>query len=464
MRLGTLAFLTSFALGCAASSPGGGDTGGTGSGGAGSGRGGSGGSGSGGSNAGTGGSGGSSSAGTSGGSSGGTSGSAGGGSGAGGGQGGNSSGGSSGQGGSAAGGSGGSGGSGPGGAGGSGGSTPPPPPPDGSSLPIAERLDPSLNPPGGLPVEQVPQFIVLGFDDNRYVDGMNWVLETLEGKTNPAGKGNARTHDGQKLIVSFYYTTDSLDDGGEALLATWRRAAGAGHEVANHTHTHRALESQGVPWNWAQEIQKSNQILQDKLGVKPGSIRGFRAPFLQFDQALFETLGQTGGMIYDCSLTHIPIGGAGEDWRNYRHLWPYTLHNGTDGMSGQWQVGKHPRIWEIPVYTLPTAGPDRAQSANLNMAGFDSTAYGTLGKSGPDFYNSMKWALDLRLEKVDNRAPLTIGLHSDTYSSQHKGYTAPLEARRKALADFIAYALTKPEVRFVSAVQLLQWMSSPVPF
>ncbi len=459
MRLGTLAFLTTLALGCAASSPGGGTTGGGtggGSGGAGSGRGGSGSAGNsaGGSSGGnggssvmgTGGSGGSSTAGTTGGSgTGGTGAPATGGSG-----------GSSGP--------GGMGGNGAGGSGGSGGSTPPPPPPDGSGLPIAERLDPSLNPPGGLPVEQVPQFIVLGFDDNRYVDGMNWVLDTLEGKTNPAGKGNARTHDGQKLIVSFYYTTDSLDDGGEALLATWRRAAGAGHEVANHTHTHRALESQGVPWNWAQEIQKSNQILQDKLGVKPGSIRGFRAPFLQFDQALFETLGQTSGMIYDCSLTHIPIGGAGEDWRNYRHLWPYTLHNGTDGMSGQWQVGKHPRIWEIPVYTLPTAGPDRAQSANLNMAGFDSTAYGTLGKSGPDFYNSMKWALDLRLEKVDNRAPLTIGLHSDTYSSQHKGYTAPLEARRKALADFIGYALTKPEVRFVSAVQLLQWMSSPVPF
>jgi hypothetical protein len=91
-----------------------------------------------------------------------------------------------------------------------------------------------LNPPGGLAVDQVPQFIVLGFDDNRYVDGMNWVLDTLEGKTNAAGKGNARTHDGQKLIVSFYFTTDSLDAGGEALLATWRRAAGAGHEVANH--------------------------------------------------------------------------------------------------------------------------------------------------------------------------------------------------------------------------------------
>jgi peptidoglycan/xylan/chitin deacetylase (PgdA/CDA1 family) len=450
MRLRTLALLTTFALGCAASA-GGPTAGGSGGSSPSGGRGGSGagGSGTGGNTTGTPGSGGSGSGGSAGG--------AGGASAAGG------SAGTGGAGGSAAAGSGGAGGPGTGGTG-TGGSSPPPPPPPGSDLPIAEKMEPSFSPPGGLTVEQVPQFIVLGFDDNRYVDGMNWVLDLLDGKTNPAGKGNARTHDGQKLIVSFYYTTDSLDAGGEALLATWRRATAAGHEVANHTHTHRALESQGVPWNWAMEIQKSNQILQDKLGVKPGTIRGFRAPFLQFDQALFETLGQTGGMIYDCSLTHIPIGPEGDNWRDVRHLWPYTLHNGTDGKSGQWQVGKHPKIWEVPVYTMPTASADRYQSSISNLAGFDSTAYGTLGKSGPDFYNSMKWSLDLRLEKVDNRAPLTIGLHTDTYSSQHTGYAAPLEARRKALADFIAYALTKPEVRFVSAVQMLQWMSSPVPF
>jgi peptidoglycan/xylan/chitin deacetylase (PgdA/CDA1 family) len=456
---GTVALLSTLALACAASSPGGNAGTGGGSGGSNGGRGGGvGGSGAGGSSGGSSGTatGGTGTPGTGGSNTAGT-----GGSGAG--TGGTS---STGTGGTGTGGtsSAGTGGTGTGGATGTGGSSPPPPPPPGSDLPIAEMMNPSFTPPGGLAVEQVPQFIVLGFDDNRYVDGMNWVLDLLDGETNPAGKGNARTHDGQKLIVSFYYTTDSLDAGGEALLATWRRATAAGHEVANHTHTHRALESQGVPWSWAMEIQKSNGILQDKLGVKPGSIRGFRAPFLQFDQALFETLGQTGGMIYDCSLTHIPIGPEGDNWRDVRHLWPYTLHNGTDGKSGQWQVGKHPKIWEIPVYTMPTTSPDRYQSANVNMAGFDSTAYGTLGKSGPDFYNSMKWSLDLRLEKVDNRAPLTIGLHTDTYSSQHTGYAAPLEARRKALADFIAYALTKPEVRFVSAVQLLQWMSNPVPF
>jgi hypothetical protein len=44
------------------------------------------------------------------------------------------------------------------------------------------------------------------------------------------------------------------------------------------------------------------------------------------------------------------------------------------------------------------------------MAGFDSTAYGTLGKSGPDFYNSMKWSLDLLSLTYHNR---TISMEFD---------------------------------------------------
>jgi hypothetical protein len=332
----------------------------------------------------------------------------------------------------------------------------------GPDLPIAKRMAPSLDPPGGLMPAQVPQFVVLGFDDNRFADGMQWVLDTIGGRTNPAGKGNARTFDGAPLTVAFYYTTDALDAGGAALLAQWKRAMDGGHEVANHTHTHRALENQGVPWSWAEEIKKANDTLVARLGVPRGRLLGFRAPFLNFEAAMFDVMAGNG-LVYDCSLTHIPIGGQGEQWQFYRHLWPYTLDNGTDGLSGQWQVGKHPGIWEVPVYTLPTVGPRRADAVVAPMAGFDSTAYGTLGKAPADFYNAMKWALDLRLEAGDNRAPLTLGLHSDTYSAMQTAYTQPLADRRKAITDFIAYALTKPDVRFVSALQLLQWMSDPAP-
>jgi hypothetical protein len=155
---------------------------------------------------------------------------------------------------------------------------------------IATQMEPSALPPGGLAPSQVPQFIVLGFDDNRYVDGMQWVLELIETRANPAGTGNTRTYDGQKLVSSFYFTSDSLELGGETLLAEWRRAAQGGHEVANHTHTHRALENEGVVWDWVDEISECNSILESELGVPAGSILGVRAPFLQFDQNLFDVI------------------------------------------------------------------------------------------------------------------------------------------------------------------------------
>jgi hypothetical protein len=338
-----------------------------------------------------------------------------------------------------------------------------PDPPKDPGIEIVDFMAPSYEPPGGLKPEQVPQFVVLGFDDNRYTDGFTWVLDELAKRKNPEGKGNARTHDGDPLIVSFYYTTDSLDMGGDQLLAQWKRAVAAGHEVGNHTHTHRALENEGVAWDWGAEIDKATDILMDELGVARESIIGFRAPFLQFDNALYSTLSARH-MLYDCSITHYPVGKDGDDWQFLRHIWPYTLDNDVDTFAGGgFKAGAHPGIWEVPVYTVPRSA-DRKTSANQPIAGFDSTAWGTVGESAETYLQQMKWALDLRLEAGDSRAPMTLGVHTDTYSEEQTAYPqTTLQARRKALTDFIDYALSKPDVRFVSAKQLLQWMSDPKP-
>ena len=339
-----------------------------------------------------------------------------------------------------------------------------PKPPVDPGTKIVDFMAPSYDPPGGLKAEEVPQFVVLGFDDNRYTDGFKWVLDELAKRQNPAGSGNARTHDGDPLIVSFYYTTDSLDMGGDELLEQWKRAVAAGHEVGNHTHTHRALENEGVAWDWVSEIDTANDILASQLGVDKSKIIGFRAPFLQFDNALYDTLSSRD-MLYDCSITHYPVGKEGNDWQFLRHIWPYTLDNDVDTYAGGgFRAGAHPGVWEVPVYTVPRSG-DRKTSASQPIAGFDSTAWGTVKESASEYLQQMKWALDLRLEPGDSRAPMTLGVHTDTYSpAQDQAYPqASLEERRAALTDFIDYALSKPEVRFVSAKQLLQWMSDPKP-
>jgi peptidoglycan/xylan/chitin deacetylase (PgdA/CDA1 family) len=288
---------------------------------------------------------------------------------------------------------------------------------------------------------------------------MTWVLDLFDGKKNPKGNGNKRTYDGQSLKVTFYITSDALADSGDSLLETWQRAVDAGHEIANHTHTHQDIPV--VPdVTWADEISQCNSVLTENLGLEEDAILGIRAPFLSFDAALFETIGQTQDMIYDCSVPHIV-----DPWEDFRNIWPYTLHDDFHDRTALTTMGKHPGIWTVPPYNLPLS-PDR--ELNDHMVGFDSTAYATVHLSANDFYNAMKWGLDRRLDEVDNRAPLTIGVHSDVYSADNPDGAiydpyASLEQRRGAIEDFIDYALAKPDVRFVTAKQILQWMSDPVP-
>jgi len=330
-------------------------------------------------------------------------------------------------------------------------------------LPLCDFMAPSFKPPGGLSPEQVPQFIVLGIDDNRYADGMEWLLDRLEARRKPTGSGNAGTHDGRPLRGSFYYLSSALESGGDALFTQWKRAVADGHEVGNHTNTHEVTD-------WQDEIDTCNDTLVSKLGVDLDDIVGFRTPYLNYQQPtlVYPVLRGFHNIKYDCTLRHDAYydyltPGSRTDF--YLHIWPYTLDSGVDiYTAGNLAIGNYPGLWELPTYALPTS-PNRqalAQPSN-NYTGFDSTAYGTLGLSPAAFLNSMKWALDLRLQEGDNRAPLLIGLHSDTYSSENTGYSQPLAARRQAVEDFLDYALTKPDVRFVSAKQLIQWMCSPAP-
>jgi hypothetical protein len=346
-------------------------------------------------------------------------------------------------------------------------SNPPPPRPDAgddgtADLAICDFMAPSFRPPGGLTPDQVPQFIVLGIDDNRYADGMEWVLDQLEARHNPAGTGNARTYDGRPLRASFYYMSSALEVGGAALLTQWQRAVAAGHEVGNHTHTHEVAD-------WPSEIDTCNDTLISQLGVDLKDIIGFRSPYLNYQQPtlVYPVLQGFDNIKYDCTLRHDAYYDYLTPGRTdfYMHIWPYTLDSGADIFTaGNLAIGNYPGLWELPTYALPTRpGRQGLTQPSNNYTGFDSTAYGTLGLSAAAFESSMKWALDLRLEDGDNRAPLLIGIHTDTYSTENTGYPQPLAERRQAIVDFLDYALTKPDVRFVSARQLIQWMCSPKP-
>lgn len=337
---------------------------------------------------------------------------------------------------------------------------------------FADRLAPAAQPPGGLAPAQVPQFILLGYDDNQSVEPMTWFVEQLDRRRNPRGTGNAATFDGAPVRMIYFSNGRYWDD--PAIVAIHHRAVEAGHELANHTHTHPF----GIPFTLAQWHEEMDACDRAYLAVgvlrKPAA--GFRAPYLQYTDVTFQAL-VARGQLYDASIQE----GYQADQDGSDFLWPYTLDEGSPGNAVRYPASSRRRLtqtfaglWEIPmhVFIIPTdpecarygiaPGLRQRMQANVDPAednpasgkitGLDWNVLESAKISGPEFLAILKHTLDLRL--AGNRAPFMIGGHTSLYPADKPD-------RRQAIADFLDYALAKSEVRFVTGVQLIDWLRRP---
>ena len=120
-------------------------------------------------------------------------------------------------------------------------------------------------------------------------------------------------------------------------------------------------------------------------------------------------------------------------------------------------------MWEFPVYTFNKITGDTAAT----VTGLDFNLWTKCqNETTFNFTEVLKQSLDQRL--AGNRSPFAIGAHTDVYSQFNDSANMTwsnfdYQARRKALADFIDYALSKPQVRFVTYRQLIEWMRQPKP-
>ncbi|WP_119394770.1 polysaccharide deacetylase family protein [Salinibius halmophilus] len=353
-------------------------------------------------------------------------------------------------------------------------------------------------PPGGVSVEQAPQFIAIAFDDNESPAGQQWVLDLFASVTNPQGTGNLDNYDGQMPHTTFFnscqYIKSSFWNAGN-VKNTWRAAFEQGHEVANHTTDHLW----GGAWmdvaTWTSQIQDCNDQLakpynpdanpwsaSDDDGIGVAGV-GFRTPYLDYNPALYSALTNMG-MRYDATIAegwHWT-----EDGTNYN--WPYTLDNGSPGakLRAEWglneDIGEHPGLWQVPVYAMIVPNDEQALAYGIShsirekiataipwfdvsVGKFESADYNLFyqaGLTGAEVLAIMKHTLDLRL--AGNRAPFTFLAHSAYYDAGIDSWNpvaTSFEERRAVLAEFIEYALTHDAVRLVSHNELLDWMESP---
>jgi hypothetical protein len=328
----------------------------------------------------------------------------------------------------------------------------------------------------------VPLFVQLGFDDNAIsgadgsgtVGGVRFVRELFAGRVNA---------DGTPARFSFYVSTKYIAEQGpdrpEHVKREWRRVAEDGHEIAVHTHSHphgRDFE----PAAWAAEIAAclrwlgkpfvASRLVDPEvgIGVPRSAVAGFRAPFLEHGPGLFPALREAG-LLYDCSLEE----GFAPEHDGTNLPWPYRLSPAVLGLA----AGGDYQLWELPVYAM-TVPPDEAcprygvppgLRAKLHRArpyfdpavgkitGFDWNLWVEFGMTREEVEATFAYTLDRRL--AGNRAPLTFGTHSDIYADQYTELPNSTAAeRRAALAAILDHALARPQVRVVTAREIVDWV------
>lgn len=369
-----------------------------------------------------------------------------------------------------------------------------------------KKLLPSQNPPGGLKVSEVPQFVSFGFDDNGYTGlippndncGLEWALNAFRSRKNPQGKNNPATFDGTNCSATLYLTSDyavgtkySLSPP-ELVKEAWNKAYRNGFEVGNHTNMH-PNGTEFTPEQWLAEIDECFDILTGDLpknaaadqaynpetgaGIKREDIYGFRAPYLAYNNNLLKALKERG-FLYDASIQE----GFQKGITGANMYWPYSFD---EGCHTDESIEKYEGLWELPCYavTVPpddlcekygtprglrkkcfdihqNGGVDPFDMEDGKITGLDWNLGAVFNMKKDEFLATLKYSLDLRLQ--GNRCPMIFGGHCDFYCPGFEfppNMTAP--ERMEVIEEFLDFALTYPEVRIVNMKNLLDWLKNP---
>ncbi|XP_076361028.1 uncharacterized protein LOC143252573 isoform X2 [Tachypleus tridentatus] len=273
--------------------------------------------------------------------------------------------------------------------------------------------------PGGLPVSETPQVLLLTFDDA--INDLNFDLykEIFSGRKNP---------NGCPIHGTFYISHEWTDYGEVQTLYS------QGHEIASHTISHSYGEKFSKN-KWFKEIQGQREILHLYGGVKMEDIRGMRAPFLQIGgNPMFEMLFEAN-FTYDSSM---PV------FENDPPFWPFTLDYAINNecMITPCPNESFPGLWEMAMVMWVDLKGGRCSMADACSNPQDEQGIVEfLKKNFNRHYNS-------------NRAPLGLFFHSAWFTTAH---------HKKGLLKFLDEVLSKGDVWLVTNWQLIQWLRNPTP-
>ncbi|CAH1153305.1 unnamed protein product [Phaedon cochleariae] len=274
--------------------------------------------------------------------------------------------------------------------------------------------------PGDLPVKQIPQIVLLTFDDS--VNDLNKGLyqDLFEkGRTNP---------NGCPIAASFYVSHEWTD------YSQVQNLYSDGHEIASHTVSH-SFGEQFSQKKWTKEVAGQREILSAYGGVHLEDVRGLRAPFLSVGgNKMFK-------MLYDSNFTYdssMPI------YENKPPSWPYTLDYKLfhDCMIPPCPTKSYPGVWEVPMVMWQDLNGGRC-------------SMGDACSNPPDAEGVFKMLTkNFQRHYTTNRAPFGLFYHAAWFTQPH---------HKQGFINFIDSILAYKDVWFLTNWQAIQWVRDPTP-
>ncbi|XP_067122448.1 chitin deacetylase 7-like [Centruroides vittatus] len=296
--------------------------------------------------------------------------------------------------------------------------------------------------PGNLTKNDIPQFVMLSFDDAVTIMNFNNTYKHLF-------LGNYKNKpNGCNIAATFFVTHEYAD---YQLCHELHRY---GSEMAVHSISHEASTDMWKSANynrWKKEMVGMRDILSKFALIDSSKIKGHRAPFLQTaGDVTFEMLNREG-FDYDSTMPTLNYVGndecKGEEGESEGPMWPYTLDYGYEDQDCQIEPcpeKKHEGLWEVPLVSYTSV-----KDTNFKCSMADAcTPYPT---TIDDTFEFFKENFDRHYDC--NRAPFPVFLHEAWLQNEqrHKGYF-----------KFVKWLLKKDDVYIVTIQTVLEYMKNPV--
>ncbi|KAK9890274.1 hypothetical protein WA026_010382 [Henosepilachna vigintioctopunctata] len=274
--------------------------------------------------------------------------------------------------------------------------------------------------PGDIPPEQVPQIVLLTFDDS--VNDLNKGLyqDLFEkGRVNP---------NGCPISATFYVSHEWTD------YSQVQNLYSDGHEIASHTVSH-SFGEQFSQKKWTREVAGQREILAAYGGVHLEDVRGMRAPFLSVGgNKMFK-------MLYDSNFTYdssMPI------YENKPPSWPYTLDYKLfhDCMIPPCPTRSYPGVWEVPMVMWQDLNGGRCSMGDACS-----------NPSEPEGVRKMIMKNFMR-HYTTNRAPFGLFYHAAWFTQPH---------HKEGFINLLDDILAMKDVWVLTNWQAVEWVRNPTP-